>query len=118
MLNRMYLNSSNKNNIGSYFKLSYSFKNEQRDNIEYPLDGSLAEITLSKNFGIESNINNSEINLKLELHKNIYDKLFIGSSLKLKLAVIITLHTFTHYQSGLTIILDLMSITLSQEMNI
>ena len=86
MLNRMYLNSSNKNNIGSYFKLSYSFKNEQRDNIQYPLDGSLAEITLSKNFGIESNINNSEINLKLELHKNIYDKLFFGSSLKTKIS--------------------------------
>ena len=86
MLNRMYLNSSNKNNIGSYFKLSYSFKNEQRDNIEYPLDGSLAEITLSKNFGIESNINNSEINLKLELHKNIYDKFFFGSSLKTKIS--------------------------------
>ena len=86
MLNRMYLNSSNKNNIGSYFKLSYSFKNEQRDNIEYPLDGFLAEITLSKNFGIESNINNSEINLKLELHKNIYDKLFFGSSLKTKIS--------------------------------
>tara|TARA_Y100001935_G_scaffold211709_1_gene182044 strand:+ start:18 stop:698 length:681 start_codon:yes stop_codon:yes gene_type:complete len=82
----MYLNSSNKNNIGSYFKLSYSFKNEQRDNIEYPLDGFLAEITLSKNFGIESNINNSEINLKLELHKNIYDKLFFGSSLKTKIS--------------------------------
>ena len=44
----MYLNSSNKNNIGSYFKLSYSFKNEQRDNIEYPLNGSLAEITSQK----------------------------------------------------------------------
>jgi len=82
LLNTMYLNSSNKNNIGSYFKLSYSFKNEQRDNIEYPLNGSLAEITLSKNFGIESNINNSEINLKLELHKNIFEKLFLGSSLK------------------------------------
>ena len=82
MLNRMYLNSSNKNNIGSFFKLSYSYKNEQRDNIEYPLNGSLAEITISKNFGIESNINNSEINLKLELHKNIYDKLFFGTSFK------------------------------------
>lgn len=82
LLNGTYLNSSNKNNIGSFLKISYSFKNEQRDNIEYPLNGSLTEITLSKNFGIESNINNSEINLKFELHKNFYDKLFFGSSLK------------------------------------
>ena len=82
LLNGTYLNSSNKNNIGSFLKISYSFKNEQRDNIEYPLNGSLTEITLSKSFGIESNINNSEINLKFELHKNFYDKFFFGSSLK------------------------------------
>ncbi len=82
--NSNYLSNDKKN--GSYYKATYSFENEQRDYITYPLHGHYLYFELSKNFSGSSPVNHFEVTGKVENHLNPIRRLYIGSSFKAKVS--------------------------------
>jgi len=78
--NPKYLN--NNSNSGSYTKLTYQFTNENRDYIEYPLNGYYFQIEMSKYHEGKSPINHFEIIGHTEKHFQLKKRLFLGSSIK------------------------------------
>ena len=78
--NPKYLN--NNSNSGSYTKLTYQFTNENRDYIEYPLNGYYFQIEMSKYLEGKSPINHFEIIGHTEKHLQLKNRLFLGSSIK------------------------------------
>jgi outer membrane protein assembly factor BamA len=84
LLNPNYL--QNNDSTGSFYKISYQFINENRDNNTYPLEGYYLEFEISKYFELKSPINHYEINSHLEKHIKISDKLYSGTSLRTRTA--------------------------------
>jgi hypothetical protein len=70
------------NSSGSYTKLTYQFTNENRDYIEYPLQGYYISFKGTKYLKGTSPINHFEIIGKAEKHLQLKDRLFLGSSFK------------------------------------
>ncbi len=81
-LNNNYLSNQQLN--GDYLKLTYSFINDNRDYIEYPLSGYYLSSEFSKNINLSSPVKNLELILRLEKYLNIVDRLYIGNSIKTK----------------------------------
>ena len=79
-----YLN--NGSNSGSYTKLTYLFKDENRDYVEYPLHGYYLHFESTKYFRGTSPVNHFEIIGKAEKHLKLNSRLFLGSSFKGKLS--------------------------------
>ena len=84
ILNPNYLR--NNDNNGDYFKLSYEYINEQRDYIEYPLNGHYINIKLTKHFPGTSPVEHLELMGKIEKHMKISNRLYIGASFMTKLS--------------------------------
>ena len=82
--NPYYLN--NGTNSGSYTKLTYQFINENRDYIEYPLNGYYLYFEGSKYVEGESPINHFEIIGQAEKHLELKNQFFLGTSFKAKWA--------------------------------
>ena len=80
--NPYYLN--NNNNTGSYSSVKYKFTNENRDYIQYPLNGYYINLEAAKYFGITTDINHYEIISQIEKHNKLQNRLFLGSSFKFK----------------------------------
>ena len=81
--NQNYLRSSS-NSCGSYAKLTYQFVTEKRDYITYPLHGYFLHFEGSKYFKGLSPVSHFEIIGIVEKHIELKDRLFVGSSFKLK----------------------------------
>ena len=84
ILNLDYL--SNNALSGSYTKLTYSFINENRDYIKYPLYGYYLSLKGSKHFSGTSPVNHYEMIGKAEKHIQLKDRFFMGSSFKARLS--------------------------------
>ncbi len=84
ILNADYL--SNNSLSGSYTKLTYSFTNENRDYIKYPLHGYYLSLECSKHFSGTSPVNHYEVIGKAEKHIELKNRFFLGSSFKGRLA--------------------------------
>lgn len=76
----------NKLNSGSFYKSTYSFTDEHRDYIIYPLHGHQFSTEISKYFSGESPINHFELDARAEKHFEPLNRLFLGSSFAVKLA--------------------------------
>ena len=73
---------SNNSNSGSYSKLTYQFTDENRDYIEYPLEGYYLNFEAAKYIQGTSPVSHFEIIGKAEKHINIKNRIFLGSALK------------------------------------
>ncbi len=84
ILNPNYL--QNNQNIGSFYKISYEFKNDHRDYIIYPLEGYLLSFSSSKYLPALSPINHLEFKTKAEKYIKASDHFYLGSSFFAKLS--------------------------------
>tara|TARA_B100000427_G_scaffold329362_1_gene345237 strand:- start:953 stop:2359 length:1407 start_codon:yes stop_codon:yes gene_type:complete len=72
----------NNSNSGSYSKVTYQFTDENRDYIEYPLEGYYLHFEAAKYIEGTSPVNHFEIIGKAEKHINMQNRFFLGSALK------------------------------------
>ena len=72
------------NSSGSYSKITYQFKKENRDYVEYPLNGSYLHIEGTKYFKGSSPVEHFELLMQIERHLELKNRFFIGSSFKSK----------------------------------
>ena len=82
IMNPTYLNNNKVS--GNYTKFSYLFTDENRDYIEYPLNGYLFEIEAIKHLKGTSPVKHLEIVGKAEKHIKLKNRFFLGSSFKSK----------------------------------
>jgi hypothetical protein len=82
IMNPTYLNNNKAS--GNYTKFSYLFTDENRDYIEYPLNGYLFEIEAIKHLKGTSPVKHLEIVGKAEKHIKLKNRFFLGSSFKSK----------------------------------
>jgi len=80
-LNTNYLNNGS-DSYGSYVKLTYEFANENRDYIEYPLNGYYLRLEGNKYIKSMSPVDHFEIIAQAEKHIELKNRLFLGSGLK------------------------------------
>ena len=73
-------------NSGNYYKSTYSFTDEHRDYIVYPLHGHQFSAEATKYFNGTSPINHFELKAKAEKYIEPVNRLFLGSSFAVKLA--------------------------------
>ena len=83
LLNPNYLLNNKK--TGSFYKISYQFTNENRDNNVYPLEGYYLNFEIGKYFELKSPINHYELNSHLERHIKISDNFYSGTSLRTRI---------------------------------
>ena len=76
----------NNSNSGNYYKSTYSFTDEHRDYIVYPLHGHQFSAEATKYFNGTSPINHFELKAKAEKYIEPVNRLFLGSSFTVKLA--------------------------------
>ena len=72
----------NNSNSGSYSKITYQFTDENRDYIEYPLEGYYLNFEGTKYIKGTSPVNHFEIIGQAEKHIKMQNRWFFGSSLK------------------------------------
>ena len=82
-LNPNYLN--NNSTFGDYFLISYEMENEQRDDIDYPLNGHYFNFILSKHIKNKANVNHWGVMGKAEKHIQLSDRIYLGSSFLAKI---------------------------------
>ena len=84
MLNPNYILSKDENSSKDYFyKISYQYILEKRNNNIYPNKGHYLDFEIGKNFS--PNINHIEFNSHVEKHFSLNNSLFFGSSLKTRI---------------------------------
>ena len=76
----------NNSNSGNYYKSTYSFTDEHRDYIVYPLHGHQFSAEATKYFKGTSPINHFELKARAEKYIEPLNRLFLGSSFAVKLA--------------------------------
>ena len=76
----------NESNSGSYTKVTYEFISENRDYIQYPLNGNYFHLEGTKYIKGTSPVNHFEIIGKIEQHVKLKNLFFLGSSFKAKLS--------------------------------
>lgn len=76
----------NNSNSGNYYKSTYSFADEHRDYIVYPLHGHQFSTEATKYFKGTSPINHFELKARAEKYIEPVNRLFLGSSFAVKLA--------------------------------
>jgi hypothetical protein len=76
----------NNSNSGNYYKSTYSFTDEHRDYIVYPLHGHQFSAEATKYFKGTSPINHFELKARAEKYIEPVNRLFLGSSFTVKLA--------------------------------
>jgi len=76
----------NNSNSGNYYKSTYSFTDEHRDYIVYPLHGHQFSTEATKYFKGTSPINHFELKARAEKYIEPLNRLFLGSSFAVKLA--------------------------------
>ncbi len=82
--------------IGSFYKVSYQFIYENRDNNVYPLEGDYLNFEIGKNFSLKSSINHIEFNSHLEKHIKLSKDLYIGTSFSSRIT---TMHFPAYFSS-------------------
>ena len=81
ILNPNYLLSGYSNRTTSdFYKLSYQFIKEKRNNNVYPTEGYYLNFEFGKNFGLD--VNHIQINSHVEKHFKLSNNLLLGSSIK------------------------------------
>jgi len=76
----------NNSNSGNFYKSTYSFTDEHRDYIVYPLHGHQFSTEATKYFKGTSPINHFELKARAEKYIEPVNRLFLGSSFAVKLA--------------------------------
>ncbi len=76
----------NNSNSGYYYKSTYSFTDEHRDYLVYPLHGHQFSTEATKYFKGTSPINHFELKARAEKYIEPVNRLFLGSSFAVKLA--------------------------------
>ena len=76
----------NNSNSGNFYKSTYSFTDEHRDYIVYPLHGHQFSAEATKYFEGTSPINHFELKARAEKYIEPVNRLFLGSSFAVKLA--------------------------------
>ena len=76
----------NNSNSGNYYKSTYSFTDEHRDYVVYPLHGHQFIAEATKYFKGTSPINHFELKARAEKYIEPVNRLFLGSSFAVKLA--------------------------------
>ncbi len=81
-LNSNYL--GNNLSKSSIYTLEYIFEYENRDHINYPLNGFALNVAVKKHLSSTNNVKHFEFSTKIEKYIESYRRLYIGSSLKAK----------------------------------
>ena len=76
----------NNSNSGNFYKSTYSFTDEHRDYVVYPLHGHQFSTEATKYFKGTSPINHFELKARAEKYIEPVNRLFLGSSFAVKLA--------------------------------
>jgi outer membrane protein assembly factor BamA len=76
----------NNSNSGNFYKSTYSFTDEHRDYIVYPLHGHQFSAEATKYFEGTNPINHFELKARAEKYIEPVNRLFLGSSFAVKLA--------------------------------
>ena len=76
----------NNSNSGNFYKSTYSFTDEHRDYVVYPLHGHQLSAEATKYFAGTSLINHFELKARVEKYIEPFNRLFLGSSFAIKLA--------------------------------
>ena len=77
---------ANNSNSGNFYKSTYSFTDEHRDYVVYPLHGHQFSAEATKYFEGTSPINHFELKARAEKYIEPVNRLFLGSSFAVKLA--------------------------------
>ena len=72
----------NENNEFEFSTLEYHYENEKRNSISYPTKGSFNEVLISAYRGKNDNFKNIKFVLKSENHFKLYERWFLGNSIK------------------------------------